>query len=282
MNSLQVDFITYSCDTKITGEWYIHKDPVKCNHLNQGGAYFRSTCATGDKLDARICKNVNYINSLSSFENEEIDNNSPHINLFSSVDAAKYTFIVIKADYLVGCNDKVKLTPEHLSSMDYLSKCNPGNPLIQCGPEDTMFRVTREIIPYIQSISCQFKSSCLFRDQIVDLEKLEGHPIDYGILIERTKRNKNNVDYARKVKSVLLYTFVPGGFYVSHITIITNTQIPSFATSIVGQLAKFGYSDTSESTKRTRKYFDEKNNYEGLIKKVGKMPSILPLPDFDW
>jgi hypothetical protein len=210
--------------------------------------------------------------ALSSFADEERENLSPTINLFSN--GEKYTFIVTKADYLIGCDEKIKMTPEHISSMNYLSACNPGDPLIECGPDDCTFRITRQLIPYVKGLTCQLKASALSSDAIEDLSRIEGRHIDYGILMERTKRNKDNVDYARKVKSILMYTHVKGGFFVSHVTIIVNTQIPSFVTPLISQLTQFGYVDTSESTKKTRRYFDNKNNYADLIHNSKKAQSF--------
>lgn len=265
MDKITTNFTTHSCRTDIVNDWDVLTNKKHISHINSGGATFYSTCAVGTELDSHVCNSLNYMCGLSSFDNESIQNNVPKINLFNRENASKYTIIVIKASYIIPCDHKITMTPEHLSSLTYLEDCNPANPVIEPCKDSTTFRLTRQVIPYVKSLTCQLKVSSFSNDTLNELENLEHYHIDNGILMERTKSNINHDDTTKSIKSILLYTNIPGGFFVSNITIIVNTKIPIFATPLISQLSTYGRYDTSESTKKTRKYFSVVEKYKELI-----------------
>jgi hypothetical protein len=81
--------------------------------------------------------------------------------------------------------------------------------------------------------------------------------VDGGLLLERTKRSKPpKQDRTRKAKSVLLYTKVPGGLYVTHLTVALQSSIPAIVVGIVHRFGGWGLAEVRETIGYTRQYLE--------------------------
>jgi hypothetical protein len=87
---------------------------------------------------------------------------------------------------------------------------------------------------------------------------VDGVVPDKVIFLERTKRTKGGAaDSTVKCKSVIMYTAVPGGTFVSHVTVVVNSTIPSFVAAVVNNFTGSGAAEAAETALKTTRYMHE-------------------------
>jgi len=222
--------------------------------LNQGRTLFGFECAAGAALsETQKALIERYIN-ITGFQNEEKENHSAPINVRDPDQANKYTYLITKVAYLLPGIRLSDMTPELFGSPKYHETCQPGNPVIwrDC-PDPTTFRITKTIIPYVFKITIQLKASVVTAAPKAKVEELEKRPLGLLMVLERTKRNTVVADMTYKCKSFMAYNAVKGGVYVSHLTIVLNTMIPSYGTWIINNMGSFGSKESSLTAELTRR-----------------------------
>jgi len=226
--------------------------PDSIEHLNEGKTLFAFACRVGNSLTAADKQLIGSMINLSSFENEQEDNNVPLIDPEDGNQQKNFTIIVTKTAYLLPNIPIEAFTPQLLIQPAYHTACQPGHPTIhKCDEPDTV-RMTKTIIPIVFKITLQLKTSLLDLPAMEELGLIDGFPAEKGILMERTKRNKNTLDATRKVKSVLLYNQVPGGVLIRHTVCVYNTAIPSFGAPVINNLGSFGSTEAFQTAQMTR------------------------------
>lgn len=222
--------------------------------LNAGKTLFAFACRVGASLSPADKHLVATIVNLSAFDNEEEENNVPIIDPADAKQQKGYTVIITKTAYLVPRVHADVFTTELMTRPSYHVACQPGSPAIEKRSRecpDTV-RMTKTIIPVVFKITLQLKTSLLSEDDCINVGLIDGFKADRGILMERTKRNKNTVDATRKVKSVLLINEVPGGVLLRNTVIVYNTAIPSYAASVINNLGTFGAAEAYQTAQMTR------------------------------
>eukprot|EP00123_Amoebidium_parasiticum_P022147 comp8100_c0_seq1/m.3583 comp8100_c0_seq1/g.3583 ORF comp8100_c0_seq1/g.3583 comp8100_c0_seq1/m.3583 type:complete len:318 (-) comp8100_c0_seq1:251-1204(-) len=239
----------------IINDWRFLDRPKKIDYLNKGCALFSFCCRVGTELKPEEKKLVDLMINLSRYEDEVEVNNVPTCNIYDDADASQYTIILTKVAYMLPGIKISDITPELVASTEYQSKCVPGDPYVWPDmPDDTTFRITKTIVPWIYNITIQLKASTLAPQKLGPLSQMDDYPIHHGILMERTKRNAAVVDATRKAKSLLCYSEVPGGVLVTHVTCVLNTFVPSFLTYYIDSLGSFGCREGAATARLTRQY----------------------------
>lgn len=241
-------------------DWDFFADKKALWRLNRGDVLFSFKTSTGDQLNKDEKHIVSRLINLSSFASEQKENNVPNVDVYDEKDAAQYTMIVTKVNYLIPGLPLDVLTPAVVSKKDYHERCQPGNPTIwdDVTAENT-FRMTKKVIPFVFNITLQLKcSEVTDKDELKILHELDPRKtfkIDKALLMERTKRNIQVVDATRKAKSLLLYTKVEGGVLVQHYTVVLNSSIPTLVLPVLNNLSSFGAAEGLETAKMTRAAF---------------------------
>jgi hypothetical protein len=221
--------------------------------LERGGALYSFSCGPHTQFSPYDADVVREIANLTSFEDEARDNCVP---IYYERDDPSYTFVIVKCAYLLPCSNMDWITPTVLASTDYQASCQPvGTDIWEQLKSDT-FRMTKPIIPYLYSITVQFKVSSIPRHVLSRLSPLCGNiPLDAGLLMERTKNSKPpKEDFTRKAKSVLLYTRIDGGVLVHHFTVVLQSSVPQILAHIVHTYGVYGLAETKETVVKTRAY----------------------------
>ena len=230
-------------------------DDTAAKKLESGECFFYFSCHPGPNHTEAQRSLIDKVINLSSFRNEVAENNVPFVNIYDPKDADKYTVIFTQAVYLLPKLTADRINPAFLSSVDYHVNCQPkGSVVIAEECKDNMFRFTKQIIPYLYSLTVQFNVSLLPKESLDLLSAELGVCFTHGILLERTKKNKGKVDSTAKVKSVLLYFPVDGGFLVHNATVVLNTFIPSIVTPIIEAFNHGGAVEVEETVEKTRKF----------------------------
>ncbi|KAJ9457906.1 putative aspartate aminotransferase [Diplonema papillatum] len=249
-----------ACHARIVNHFALLHDRAVDDHLAKGGCYYYFTFLRGTQLSATTLRMSKILMHLSSFENEEKQNNVPPIDPESPADQAAYIFMLNKAVYMLpGIVSLSQLDVATMSSPKYHSKCQPaGSKILETEEKDT-FRFAKTIVWPVYKLTMQFKVSLVDRSHYPELSELtDGLPVHHALLLERTKRNVQAVDIIRTAKSILLYHQVPqGGIIVTNITTAAATSVPSIVASIVDKLGSMGAKDVVDTALRTRKYFHE-------------------------
>ena len=224
--------------------------------LEAGGALFSFTCKRA--LDPFENKMVGTIANLSGFDDEVVQNYVPHLNMHDSKDVNKYTYLLARSSYLLPKIDIEQLTPELVASVEYHKCCEPENTFIwkDCNPKNTEFRITKPIIPYIYSLTVQFKVSRIAdANTLRELSNLVGMNVTHGILLERTKRSvPPKQDSSRKAKSVLLFSPIEDGYLLHHLTVILQSSLPFVIEKTISTFGSWGLGEAIETARRTREY----------------------------
>jgi len=154
--------------------------------------------------------------------------------------------------------DIEQLTPELVASVEYHKCCEPENTFIwkDCNPKNTEFRITKPIIPYIYSLTVQFKVSRIAdANTLRELSNLVGMNVTHGILLERTKRSvPPKQDSSRKAKSVLLFSPIEDGYLLHHLTVILQSSLPFVIEKTISTFGSWGLGEAIETARRTREY----------------------------
>lgn len=224
--------------------------------LNQGRTLFAFESCVGTGLTETLKSMLESRINISGFANEEKENASIPIDVRDPAQASKYTFLITKVAYMLPGISLSDITPELFGFPDYHEACQPGNPVIWRDCTDpTTFRITKTIIPYVFKITIQLKASTVEVPPAAKakVEQNEKRPIDKLLVLERTKRNLAVVDMTYKCKSYMAYNAVKGGVYVSHVTIVLNTMIPTYGTWILNNMSSFGSKESYQTAELTRK-----------------------------
>jgi len=240
-------------------------DGNKIRALSQGKTFFTFAFHSGSSLTNREKLLCDSILNLTSFEDETRDNEMPYIDVYDKEVAATFTVAIVKNGYMIPGVSIDMVTPELICSQEYLHACMPGSPKIwKQVPDNTTFRITKTIVPWIFSMTLQFKCSVVDKKHYPALSRLDNCPVHHAILLERTKRDKTARDATLKAKAILLYTVVPGGLFMRNATVSLNSWVPSFVIPFIDTCGSLGSKETKETATMTRAYFKK------LLKKAGK------------
>ena len=245
------------CKSKLLTQWRYLDSEENMQHLREGGSLYNFICATGDQLPSDAKEMMSTFISSSCFadgkQRTEIDMTCPE-------ELKNHVFIFNKAFYCMPAPIKIqRLTPEVLSTVVYQRSCQPRNPKIWNDVTDkNTFRFTKSIIPFIYSITVQFKVSEVPREVWPEYSEMlfEGYEIHNALLLERTKRDVNYKDSTKTVKSLLLF-HIPAcgeGALVASITAIGNTSLPKIVAGVVDTFGSSGAVEVSETADLTRKH----------------------------
>jgi len=246
------------------------EDASNIHHLNQGGVIFGFSCHHSlGPFEADV---VRTIANLSSFQDETVENFVPHIGEDMSEIMNQYTPVLVKAAYILPFVSLDEICdPVALASTEYQRTNQPYGTRIweEDWLDDTTFRMTRAVIPYVYNITIQFKVSRIDDPVVLSrLSDLVGTRVDCGLLLERTKHSvPPKLDRTRKAKSVLLYTAVDGGgVLVNHITVILQSSLPSIVEGVIDSFGGWGLAEACETTRKTRKYLLNKRQRHDVKK----------------
>jgi len=238
----------------------------KVMSLSRGKTFFTFACQSGKTLSDREIDHVDYIVNLSGFKDELADNGIEFVNIRNKEEAALYTVAIVKNAYMLPYTKLEDFTPELLCSQDYLHGCMPGPPKIwKEVPDNTHFRITKTIIPWVFNMTIQFKVSVLDPKHYPSLSQIDNCPVHKAIILERTKRDKTVQDATKKAKSVLLYTKVEGGTLCRNITICLNSFVPNFVVPFIDTLGSLGSKETKETAVMTRNFFKKQAKKKGRL-----------------
>lgn len=225
-------------------------------HLSQGDAYFGFCCKPGSKLDDGDLTQLGTIVNLTGFEDELRDNHTPTLDVSNQQSIAKYTFIMVKAMYLIPGFELNNMTREVMASIDYQKGCQPGGPKFwdDC-TEPYTFRFTKPLIKFVYSIVVQLRvHEITDPGLLMSFRSIDGLIPEKAVLLERTKRDPTKQDSTLKCKSVLLYYRVTGGTLVTNVTTVVNSAIPTVVAKLVNNFGSSGAAEVAETATMTRAY----------------------------
>eukprot|EP00051_Salpingoeca_urceolata_P027401 m.481355 g.481355 ORF g.481355 m.481355 type:complete len:384 (+) comp22138_c0_seq1:262-1413(+) len=251
-----------NCFPVVAGErWNALRSDEFVRALNSGGAIFNFASRVASSLTEEERRVAAHIVNLTAFEDEARDNLTPQVDMLDNTFASTVTAIMVKATYILPGVKAGDITPEMMASVEYQRSCQPGPPTVwdDC-KEPTTMRFTKSIIPYVFKITIQFRVSELGPEDLDALGAIDGVPVHYALLLERTKRNKTYQDGTLKVKSVLLYHDIAdgGGVLVTNLTVVLNTKIPTVAAAVLDNLGGFASKEAAETAQKTRAYLTKK------------------------
>ncbi|CAD2219441.1 hypothetical protein AGDE_01548 [Angomonas deanei] len=251
-----------SCHAKVENKtWDFLSLPEAANSLNAGMCMFRFMCSATDAIDEETQSLIDTFINVSSFKDEEKENNTPKVHIRDPAEASKYIAILVKAMYMLPGAKLSNITPLSVASLEYQKACQPGGPKVEAGDRDDTFRLTLNIIKFVFSLVIQFKVSEVTDPQLLQSFKgIDGMVPAKVLMLERTKRNVGKVDATAKVRSMLLYYPVNGGLLVNSQTIVLNTSLPKVVSKLVNTFGSQGASQSADTAKLTRNH---------LVKKYG-------------
>jgi len=233
--------------------------------LAKGDGLSSFACFVGDEASDEQRKCLEKFVNVSCFEDEVKENNVPKIDINNNEDAGQYTFFLCKTMWLLPGikppNGLEDFNPKLLCKYSYGKQCQPDSctawkPGIDFEPEDdTTFRITKNIIPYIFDITVQFKVSSVKKELLPTFTEMAGVPIHKAILMERTKRNKQVVDSTAKAKSLLLLHQLEHGVLVTHFTVVINSTVPKTVADTVNSFHKMAAQEVGITATRSRTYW---------------------------
>ena len=227
--------------------------------LNRGDAYFGFLCKPFTKLKREEVDIFRMFVNVTSFKDEQVENNVPVIDVDDPSIHEKYIALIVKGMYFLPGIRLEDLTPELICTTEYQRACQPGGPTIHETNEPYTIRSTKPIIPLVFSILVQMKVSAITDPQrLAAFRGFDGMVPSRIILLERTKRDISKVDSIAKCRSVLIFYCVTGGLLVSHITVALNTSIPRIVASIVNTFGGRGSKETGETSDLTRAYMHQR------------------------
>jgi hypothetical protein len=251
------------CNVKyhdLSPQWDFFKNPaLATERLNKGEVLYAFRCFKGSDLSEDDRRVLQPVTDISSFPNEPVDNNSPHINLSDPAEASKYTLIVNKSMYLIPNLRIEDISAEKWSSRHYCERCIPGNPKFSTDAVDAnTIRFYKPLIKFVFSILVQLKISTHTDPAVMEgLTQVDGFTPARCLLYERTKRDKSKTDMTAKVKSLLMYVPVTGGVLLSHVVVVYNTSIPGVVAALVNNFGGQGATESADTAALARKYVKE-------------------------
>eukprot|EP01064_Diplonema_japonicum_P023635 TRINITY_DN34052_c0_g1_i1.p1 TRINITY_DN34052_c0_g1~~TRINITY_DN34052_c0_g1_i1.p1 ORF type:complete len:605 (+),score=148.45 TRINITY_DN34052_c0_g1_i1:34-1848(+) len=239
-------------------------DPSSMQLLREGGALYHCSCKDGFKMTQQQLKMVASFVNISGFKDELAENSVSHLDPLTE-EAQKHIYLLNKGMYVFPPEiDPADLNSSVLSSVAFHRACQPGSGLKKPKvwtdvAEPNTFRLTKPVIPLIWGVTFQLKCSVVSKDFYPQLSVLcDDLSVHHAILMERTKRVKSAVDSTLKLKSILLYHFLPkGGMIVTNVTAAANSSIPKVAAAIVDKLGSLGACEVYETAEKTRTYLVE-------------------------
>lgn len=246
--------------TYVDKSWDFLSHPGAQKILNGGDGFFRFKCAPLTKADADDIHIMKLFANVTSFQDEERENNVPVVDFDNSEHLAKYTAVWVKAMYLFPGVKVSNLTAQLLSTVDYQSHCQPGNPKIfDDVTEPLTFRSQKVAVKFVYSIVVQMKCSEITDPAVLQtFRSFDGLVPAKVLVMERTKRDIKKTDSTAKCKSFLIFYCITGGLLVSHMTVILNTMIPKIVSPVISTFAKSGTVEAADTATLTRKYLIEK------------------------
>lgn len=232
--------------------WNFLSSPLRIQQLNEGLTLFNLVCKVGSELAEDHQAFINTFANISGFEDEIVENNVPHVDACDKAAMSPYTVVLTKSMYMLPNLSINDITAKLLTSQAYHLACQPGKPFIHPPVTPGTFRMTKTLVPIVWKMTIQFKVSEICVDKAAAIGAVDDVPPDKVMLLERTKRNIHKTDGTRKVKSLIMYNSVPGGLLVRHSTVALNSMIPSYAASLVNNLASFGAREAYQTVNLTR------------------------------
>jgi len=240
--------------------------PEHLEHLKAGKSLSSFDSFAGHEANDRHKYILDKILNLSSYEDEEKDNNVPHININDAEDAYKYTMCLQRSMWVLPDVNIDDISPKGMAEYDYMNECQPKScnvwqPGKDYDQEDNQtFRFTKSVIPYVYDLTIQFRIHELPEKDLKSLSEIDDLPIHKALLFERTKRDRSRVDSTRKVKSLLLMHKLKNGqgVLISHITGVANTSIPTLIANILSSFHEMVATEVAETARLTRAYWKNK------------------------
>eukprot|EP01059_Diplonema_ambulator_P011780 TRINITY_DN2181_c0_g2_i1.p1 TRINITY_DN2181_c0_g2~~TRINITY_DN2181_c0_g2_i1.p1 ORF type:complete len:606 (+),score=173.33 TRINITY_DN2181_c0_g2_i1:50-1867(+) len=229
--------------------------------LSEGGALYHCTCKEGFKLSQEQLKMIASFVNISGFKDELAENSVSYLDPFTE-EAQLHIYLLNKGMYVFPPSVRVAdLNSKVLSSVAFHRACQPGSgmkkPKVWTDvAEPNTFRLTKPIIPLVWGVTFQLKTSVVPPHLYPGLSVLcDGLTVHHAVLMERTKRVKSGTDSTLKLKSILVYHFLPkGGMIVTNVTAAANSSVPKVAAAIVDKLGSLGAAEVYETAERTRTY----------------------------
>ncbi|EPY25211.1 hypothetical protein STCU_06787 [Strigomonas culicis] len=243
----------------INDSWDFLSKPTVPNALNEGKCVFRFMCSPMNAVDAETKEMINSFINVSSFKDEERENNTPRVDVYNAEDASKYIGIFVKAMYVLPGVKLPNITADCVASLEYQKACQPSGSKVEEGPTANSFRVTMSVIKFVFSLTIQFKVSEVTDPQtLLSFKNVDGMIPAKVIVLERTKRNVGKVDATAKVRSLLLYYPINDGVLVNSQTLVLNTSLPKVVSKIVNTFGSQGAAQSADTTKLTRRFLTDK------------------------
>eukprot|EP01062_Namystynia_karyoxenos_P049508 TRINITY_DN3793_c1_g1_i1.p1 TRINITY_DN3793_c1_g1~~TRINITY_DN3793_c1_g1_i1.p1 ORF type:complete len:499 (+),score=164.49 TRINITY_DN3793_c1_g1_i1:72-1568(+) len=256
-----------ACVCRCVSTWDFTAAPDNVEHLKQGGALFACCPGPGSILQDTERGIISTFINMSVFEDEVRDNGVLPVDMDSEEDLAAHIFLLSKTMYLLPpCVDSSALADVDLfSSYEFQKATQPSGAKV-FEPDKVRdrdgravkhtFCVTKPIIPWVLSITTQFRVSHVPADQLHTLSALcDGLPVHRALLLERTKQDRGQ-DATKRAKQVLLLHDVPGGgVAVATVAFSIFTQLPSVARRLIDKVGAKGAEEVQDTAQRTRKWF---------------------------
>jgi len=235
--------------------WDFLTDENSSKLLCDGLALFRFLCRPCTKLNEDDKAMTRKLINISIFHDEVAENNVPSIDVDDVSSMAKYTAVYVKANYILPGIAVTDITADLLGSLEYHKSCQPGKPKFsEDVTEKNTIRFAKIIVKFIWTLNIQLKIWEIPAERMQEFRDIDGLVPSKVIVMERTKRNKANIDSTRKCKSFLFFYPVTDGVLMSHITLTLNSAIPNFIAAIMNNFGGQGCKEAAETAFMTRRY----------------------------
>ncbi|KEG11791.1 aspartate aminotransferase [Trypanosoma grayi] len=239
----------------VNNTWDFLSLPGAADHLNAGNVFFRFVCSPIPNVDRDTIDMIATFINLTSFADEEQENNVPRIDIYSAEEQSAYVGILVKAMYLLPGVRMSHITTDLVASLDYQRNCQPGENKFENPDTPYTFRTVKSVIKFIFSVTIQMKVSEITDPGVLSTFKdVDGMLPAKVLLLERTKKNIHKTDSTVKVRSVLLYYPVNDGVLVNNQTIVLNTSLPRVVSKLMQTFGSQGATEAAQTAKQTRQY----------------------------
>eukprot|EP01062_Namystynia_karyoxenos_P074764 TRINITY_DN7175_c0_g1_i1.p1 TRINITY_DN7175_c0_g1~~TRINITY_DN7175_c0_g1_i1.p1 ORF type:complete len:459 (+),score=121.05 TRINITY_DN7175_c0_g1_i1:89-1465(+) len=243
--------------------WDFTGKPEHVDFLATGGALFACAPVAGANLKPVERAMINSFKDLSAFADEAAENDILPVNLSDVKERASYIVLITKGMYLLPDTVKAEvLTPQLYSSQAYQKAIAPKGTSVFAPdkvldrdkrPATDTFCTKREIVPWIFSITTQFRVSEIPEDKLQELAALaDGLPLCRGLLLERTKQDRKQDPTKRSKQVILLHKLQDGALLVSHVGFSIFTSLPAVAQKVLDKIGDKGAGEAGEIAQKTR------------------------------
>eukprot|EP00756_Hemistasia_phaeocysticola_P056338 Hpha_TRINITY_DN3244_c0_g1::TRINITY_DN3244_c0_g1_i2::g.185757::m.185757 len=254
--------------SKILNAWDFLGSDEGRKLLQDGNSLFACVAAPGKVLsDVERAMVATYID-FSCFGDEFEENGVLPVDMGNDKDLADHIFLLTKGMYLLppGTNPE-SFTPGLWSSVDFQRSIAPAGCKVHDKVRDRdgkvidastahTFCTSREVIPWVFSVTTQYKVSVVPKTQLETLGPLVGGggiSLRYALLLERTKQDRGQ-DPTKKAKQVLLYHALPdGGLLVTQVSFSVFTSLPSVVRKVIDKIGVKGATELGEYVTKLRK-----------------------------